>query len=55
MLHEAEQALLAWGLAHIKRSGLAGKEELEMIERLTTTPLLSYRNRALDLVMRLDA
>jgi hypothetical protein len=29
-LREAEQALLDWGLAHIKRSGLAASQEIEL-------------------------
>jgi hypothetical protein len=54
-LRQAEQAVLDWGLTRIKQTGLAGKEQLAMIERLVATPLVSYRNRAIDLIMRLDA
>jgi DNA-binding HxlR family transcriptional regulator len=53
-LREAEQDLLKWGIAAARQLGIRG-EDMQALEALATTPLVRFRARAIDLVMRLDA
>jgi len=51
-LRDAEQVLLDWGMARTKN---VHPEQAQLLDRLAKTPLLKYRQRAIDLIMRIAA
>ena len=53
-LRDAEQALLNWGIAQVKTSKQCKPEHVQPLEKLASTPLLKYRQRAIDLILRLE-